>query len=962
MNLLLSLALAAPAHAWTADEPWRTVETDHYRIHYPLDTEDWALDLASRIDPMRERVAEVVGWAPDLPTEIVILDPRSRANGFALPFARAPRIGVFPTAAPASSGIGNYRLWAEDLLVHEDAHILHLSRPSRNPLESLVFDKLLGVPAIAIKSPAWVTEGYATLVEGILTGAGRPNSDARATFLRMLATEGQLPTYGQLNGSSRWRGRSMRYLVGSAYLEWLAANHGPERLPELWARMTARERRTFNEAFEGTFGAPPAELYGRFVAELSAGALAAEPEPDQSEAFLDLSGELEPPSVSPDGTRIAVVAKGSGKQSRYEIVVRSVAVDEDAVTRRSERLAELLSADPQDVAPVEKRTRPHETVATLSSPLLRPESPRWIDDQHLLFSAWVSDSHGIRQPDLYIWDIETRRARRVTRAANLREAEPCGDDAVAVRRQYGESYLVRVSLDTGAVTPLTAGHPTIVEANPRVDDACTTVAWLRHEHEWQLMSAPIDQLDGSDPATDLAVPLPDGGQVLSVDLHPDGSALTATIGTAGYLDLWTRPVDGSVDWTRRTRQVGGAFDPDVTAAGDIYFLTTDPKGFDVRRLPADAAPVPPPAPPDHPYIRGVIRPPPVADAPPLPTGEAPTPQPYGLGSQRLQPLLSAQESRGMVTNELGLLLGDPIGRSELFVLAGTWSPRESPNERPSIQDHLGARLSWTHRRFGVHTTLDTWWLQFDDQAVGGAATGHVHRRWHTGRFDAQLGVFGEGRTDGSQAATTGRFTLRQWTALGPTVGGLQLQARGRVGFMPEAPTLGDSALHLYIQQSAWSTRITGQLAGAATEQLMVGDLQPGLQPAVRTMGTLWWPSVAGRIAPNATGARRVRAEARALDRVAGLFGEYVSVDCGANACTALEQAWVLGADARATFDGQPMATIPAISLATGLSCVASNSTGAFDIAQCADWDAYALWLTLRIQPGIPPAYPSELVR
>ena len=169
------------------------METEHYRIHYPLDTEDWALDLASRIDPMRERVAEVVGWAPDLPTEIVILDPRSRANGFALPFARSPRIGVFPTAAPASSGIGNYRLWAEDLLVHEDAHILHLSRPSRNPFESLVFDTLLGVPAIAIKSPAWVTEGYATLVEGILTGAGRPTAMPAQPFCACSPPKGSCP-------------------------------------------------------------------------------------------------------------------------------------------------------------------------------------------------------------------------------------------------------------------------------------------------------------------------------------------------------------------------------------------------------------------------------------------------------------------------------------------------------------------------------------------------------------------------------------------------------------------------------------------------------------------------------------------------------------------------------------------------------------------------------------------------
>ncbi|MBO86479.1 MAG: hypothetical protein CL927_14075, partial [Deltaproteobacteria bacterium] len=579
MNLLLSLLLATPAHAWTADEPWRTVETEHYRIHYPVDTEAWALDLAGRIDPMRERVSEVVGWAPDERTEIVILDPRSRANGFALPFSRSPRIGVFPTAAPASSGIGNYRLWAEDLLVHEDAHILHLSRPSRNPLERIVFDGLLGVPAIAIKSPAWVSEGYATLVEGILTGAGRPNSDARATFLRMLAVEGQLPSYAQLDGSSRWRGRSMRYLVGSAYLEWLADRYGDERLPELWARMTARERRTFDAAFEGTFGAPAPELYGRFAAELTAGALAVEPVPDGSERFLDRSGELDPPSVSPDGTRIALVEKST--DGKATIVIREIAVNEEAVTEREESIAELLEADPSDVAPIPADTAPHKTVVRLSSPLLRPETPRWVDDEHLLFSAWVSDSHGILQPDLFLWDIDKKRPQRLTRAANLREAEPCGDSAVAVRRQYGRSSLVRVVLETGEVTPLTAGSPTVVEANPRLDDTCTTVAWLRHDRDWRLMASPLDQLNGMIPASELEVPLPDGGQVLSVDVHPDGTALTATIGTSGYLDLWTRPTDGSADWTRRTHQVGGAFDPDVTASGEIYFLTTDPSGFDL---------------------------------------------------------------------------------------------------------------------------------------------------------------------------------------------------------------------------------------------------------------------------------------------------------------------------------------------------------------------------------------------
>ncbi len=960
MTPLAALLLATTAHAWTADEPWRTVETEHYRIHYPLDTEAWALDLAGRIDPMRERVAEVVGWAPDHPTDIVVLDPWSDANGFALPFAGAPRIGVFPTAATASSGIGNYRLWAEDLLVHEDAHVLHLSRPSRNPLERFVFEGVLGVPAIAVKSPAWVVEGYATLVEGILTGAGRPNSDGRATFLRMLAVEGQLPTYGQLDGSARWRGRSMRYLVGSAYLEWLADRYGDERLPELWARMTARERRSFEEAFEGTFGAPAAELYGRFVAEMSAGALSAEPAEDHTELFIDLSGETEPPSVSPDGTRIATVEKGEGPNARYGLVVRTLAVNEEAVEERRTSLAEILEKDPEDVAPVDPKTPPRETVAELTSPLLRPSTPRWLDDTHLLFSAWVSDSHGVRQPDLFLWDIDQSRPRRVTRQANLREAAPCGDFAVAVRRQHGLSFLVRVDLDSGDVTPLTLGTPTVVEASPRVDATCTTVAWLRQDHDWKLMVAPLAKLDGSTPDASFELPLPDSGQLLSADLHPDGSAVTAAVGTEGYIDLWTHPLQEDGTWTRRTGQVGGAFDPDIATNGDTFFLTTDPRGFDLMRLPADAPPPPDRPARGTPYERGVVRPPPVADAPPLPEGTAPTPEPYGLGHQKVRAIVNSQDSKHTWMVDAGVSVGDLVGRSELIVLAGLWSPYYPDNvPKPPLLDQAGARVSWTHRRFAVHTTVDGWWLQFDSAAMGGGLTGHLHRRWATGRLDARLGGFGETSELGADAAVTGGLRVAQWAALGPVVGGLRLEGRGRFGAVSGSPALGDATGAVFVGQSLWTVEARAQLAGGLDTPLQIGDLSPELQPEVRTIGTLWWPTVYGSLPSVVTGARSYRADLRTLDRILGAYGELVQVECGTLPCDSTDQVTVLGLDVHVPIDAQPIGTVPAAVLETGLACAATDTTGAVDLSRCGDWDAYAFWLSARIVPGAPPAYPRQ---
>src|SRR5689334_13834271 len=127
-------------------------------------------------------------------------------------------------------------------------------RPSRNPLGQVLEKFVLPLNPITLHAPRWVLEGYATVVEGRLTGAGRPSSTIRALILRQWAENGRLPTYAQLNSDQRFLGMSMAYLMGSAFLEWLEQRNGPDALRNVWARMTARQRRSFDAAFTGVFG------------------------------------------------------------------------------------------------------------------------------------------------------------------------------------------------------------------------------------------------------------------------------------------------------------------------------------------------------------------------------------------------------------------------------------------------------------------------------------------------------------------------------------------------------------------------------------------------------------------------------------------------------------------------------------------------------------------------------------
>ena len=71
------LALAAPA-ALGAQLPrphldWRTVETPHFRFHFPADAERWTLDLASRMESVSDAVTALVGGGPRQPVTILSL-------------------------------------------------------------------------------------------------------------------------------------------------------------------------------------------------------------------------------------------------------------------------------------------------------------------------------------------------------------------------------------------------------------------------------------------------------------------------------------------------------------------------------------------------------------------------------------------------------------------------------------------------------------------------------------------------------------------------------------------------------------------------------------------------------------------------------------------------------------------------------------------------------------------------
>ena len=667
MPLLILLAISPLALAQAPHEAWQTIRTAHFRVHYPKSSETWAMQVASTIESVRDAVVKEVGFAPAQTTDIVIGNPQAASNGMTLPLLDTPRIVLWTEPPAPESQIGEYTSWPELLTVHEMAHLVHLLRPSRDPLTRLL-ERWLPLNPITLAAPRWILEGYATVVEGRITGSGRPPGAIRAAILREWAATGQFPSYDALNGTRTFVGGAMPYLAGSAFLEWLEMRRGPGALRDLWARMTARQRRSFDTAFEGVFGDSPRKLYGEFVASVTAEAvsvLRAAPAEQGTvwQKTRDASGD---PAVSMDGKQIAVVIRSRTQPSKIVIWSTEAATEEEK--KDQERIAKMIARDPQDVAPRSSGPLPRKPKHTYVAPDGRDmQSPRWMPDGSILFSRRQPDRDGFLHHDLFRWFPESGRAVRVTHLADVFDADPYPDGlkAIAVRNRDGKSQLVTVDLTTGNVTNFTSPAASIVYAHPRVKcDVAdrrglkpSIVAAVHQGGIWQIVYI-VNSSSFMPIAQNAASP------------EWAGDNIVATVFHNGFIDLrrFDRRGFEATGEAGLTRMVGAAFDPAPSPDGRIFFMSLEPDGFVLRVLEGAKAVAPRPPVIASPPVVPPLRQTPVAFA-----SQPVTPEPYGIGRQEFATVIGANVAPSMHTSELGVRFGDVVGRLDTIALASLGS-------------------------------------------------------------------------------------------------------------------------------------------------------------------------------------------------------------------------------------------------------------------------------------------------
>lgn len=544
----LSIALSSitfTSHAELVDstQNWQTFETENFRVHFTPEYREWALSSAREMEVVRQLIKDQQGRVLTEKVDAYIVDPFNAANGFALPLSHKPYMALFATPAQSDSIIANSTGWQQLLVLHEYVHLVHLAQKSRSKWRNNVANWYDLFEVTQIKGERWVSEGYATLLESKLTGRGRLYNNQVEAIIQQFARQGALPSYNQLSSANdSYMSGSMAYLVGVRYLKWLEENYGVDTLDAVWTRWSAVKDRDFEESFEGIFQDSAKNLYQRFVAEYTYKAMQQEAklatlsnEYNKSKLWLDLSGYISSPSLSPSNDYLAIVETQRNDEERTtKLKVYKTVKNTEKAEEFTEDSKELLAADPLDIVDKAPSVFKREVAYTLNQRNNRGiNNPRWLDNDTIIYGSSSLLSKNNLHQDLFSWHLPTNTVKQLSSNANIRrfDISKDGQYIIAERSRYGYSQIVKISLNASSlgeeITELTAKSLKHVYDFPRLrpttdGSPSNSFAYISSSlnKKWQLKVRDLNS------EQEQVIPLPEDYQFLSFpEWSKDGQEL-----------------------------------------------------------------------------------------------------------------------------------------------------------------------------------------------------------------------------------------------------------------------------------------------------------------------------------------------------------------------------------------------------------------------------------------------------
>ena len=587
--LLLVWASASSAVAATFDPDlqWRTLQTDHFSIHFHQGEEAFADHFASTIEDVYAQMTDELLWTPRERTQIVLIDRTDDANGYArsVPYNA---IVIYVTAPREDSSLGLYEDWPTSIAAHELTHVLHMD--ANHGIVRLARSVIGRIASTNALSPMWIIEGLATFEETRHTAGGRGRAAIPDMIKRTAIIEDDFPRLGNLDGIQPFPpAGNLRYLFGQDFIQYVADTRGRYAWTE-WVHTYGSSlpyllpaKKVFGDSFQTLYREWQGALEVRYHAQrerIEASGVR------EGRVVSDTTDSCVAPAFSPDGRWLV--------WSCYDLKRGS-----------SIWLANGKGEEPTEI-------------------LIDRGASRftWRGDSQAFAYA---GNHLVNRfnvfSDVYLYELGAKGPIALTQGARARDPDfsPDGGRLWVVTNRVGQTALEELTVDRRR-TRLTPEGEDVQYSTPRHSPDGRTVAvslWENGRRDLWLL----------DPAAERR-------RRLTADTHieadpvwsADGRLLFFTSDRSGVPNIYAIEVEDETLW-QVTQVVTGATKPSVSPDGQrLAYQHYSANGWDVRVMPLVAedwierGPLPLPA--RHRTSMAALSQP--VDVPPLATGDSPS--------------------------------------------------------------------------------------------------------------------------------------------------------------------------------------------------------------------------------------------------------------------------------------------------------------------------------------------------
>ncbi|HEY8271567.1 MAG TPA: hypothetical protein VIG33_11820 [Pseudobdellovibrionaceae bacterium] len=461
-----------------AEWKFKKISTAHFDVIYNAEQQDLGQHYARQVEKAFSLLSPVFTEQPEK-TLIIINDKTDATNGYAtrLPY---PHIVTYPVLPGPQESLSESGDWSLELLSHEYTHILTFE--PANGVFKILRGIMGSIASPNLLLPSWWKEGLAVEAESLLgPKGGRLKSLYQDSIIRAMAENKSLLNYdvAQINEViPRWPEGMRAYLFGSIFWNQAVQDYGTGIMNNLNQRHSSRVPYFIEEPARDLLKDDYENFYHKALTEtdkLAQGQIKTlrslplteiHSLPSATNSDLKYSSA---PAISSDGKYLAMISVDYKADRMMNIFVRDA--DTNMMTKK---LQVEIKKEEEPLAPKTNKEDgpPSGSIQRIS---WFHHSPKLIYDQ-LHYVNRIE-----RYSDLYTYDVDTRKSKKLTTALRAREpsVSPDDDKVVFVRLEGGRTRLGIYDIHSGKAEILYS--PALQEriSTPIFLDANTLIFALR---------------------------------------------------------------------------------------------------------------------------------------------------------------------------------------------------------------------------------------------------------------------------------------------------------------------------------------------------------------------------------------------------------------------------------------------------------------------------------------------------